>query len=55
MALSMLDIVNAQAALAEKDKITLEEFSEAMRSGDRSTIEEAVAQMQEAGGYDNLE
>lgn len=55
MALSMLDILNAQLELAKKDKITRDEFIDAMQSGDESEREEAVARMYEAGGYDCLE
>ncbi len=52
--MSMLDYIKAQAE-HENDVITLDEFSSAMRSGNRAQIEEAVSRMEAAGGYDNLD
>ena len=49
---SLLDVLKAAA---DKHRITKDEFTEAMRSGDPAKKEEAVEAMLDAGGYDNLE
>lgn len=55
MGRTMLDFIEAAARAEKQGKITLEEFSAAMRSGDESRIEDAVERMEAAGGYDNLD
>ncbi len=51
---SLYDVMMAQAEM-ENNSITREELGEIVRGGNRSEIEEAVAKMEEAGGYENLE
>lgn len=53
--MSMLDFIESRAEAQRRGVISLDEFSDAMRSGDRAKIEEAVERMHEAGGYENLE
>lgn len=40
--------------IVKRSGITLTEFSEAMRSNDTDRKLDALARMEEAGGYDNL-
>lgn len=51
---SLYDIMMAQAEM-ESRAITREELGEIVRGGDPSEIEEAIAKMEEAGGYENLD
>lgn len=53
--MSMLDYIESRAEAARQGEITLEEFTTAMRSGDRAKMDEAVERMYDAGGYENLE
>lgn len=53
--MSMLDYIESRAEAARNGVISLDEFTEAMRSGDQDRIEDAVQRMYDAGGYENLE
>lgn len=53
--MSMLDFIESRAEAARQGDITLAEFTEAMQSGDRARMDEAVERMYDAGGYENLE
>lgn len=53
--MSMLDFIESRAEAARQGTITLSEFTEAMQSGDRARMDEAVERMYDAGGYENLE
>lgn len=52
--MSLLDYMNMRVEAEQQGAITLEQFTEAMQSGDRARMDEAVDAMYEAGGYDNL-
>lgn len=53
--LSVLDFIENSAEAARKGVISLNDFTEAMQSGDRKRMEQAVERMYDAGGYDCLE
>lgn len=55
MSISILDFIEHRVEIEKRGVMTRDEFTEAMRSGDRARIDEAVERMYEAGGYENLE
>jgi hypothetical protein len=52
---TMLDFIMAAAEAERKGGITLQEWTDIRRNGTPEEIAEAVARMEAAGGYDNLE
>lgn len=52
--MSLLDYINTMIEVESRGSITLDDFTEAMQSGDKARIDAAVEAMYEAGGYDNL-
>ena len=52
---SMLEYIESRAEAERRGVISLTEFTEAMQSGDRARMDEAVERMYDAGGYENLE
>lgn len=55
MTATMLDFIYGCIDAEQRGVITLDEFTDAMRSGDEIRIQEAVDRMNDAGGYENLE
>jgi hypothetical protein len=55
--MSMMEFIEMKSRFEQEDScvITLEEFTEIRRNGSPEELSDAVARMEAAGGYDNLE
>lgn len=55
--MSMMEFIEMKSRFEQEDSctITLEEFTEIRRNGSLEELSDAVARMEAAGGYDNLE
>lgn len=54
--MSMMEFIEMRSRFEQEDSIiTLEEFTDIRRNGSPEELSDAVARMEAAGGYDNLE
>lgn len=54
MSKSVMDFINLAMAIQNSDTLTKKEFTRIRNEGTPEQLEEAVAKMEAAGGYDNL-
>ena len=52
MSRSILDLIQA---MASSDKLTKEKFKDIRNNGTEEELEKAITQMEQMGGYENLE